>query len=397
LTRFFISENINCVLRQSHSGRHMGESTRYSEHLLEDLYRVYGDVGSVGRSIDFLSRSLSLPGKNTQELAKNLASQGYIKRVISGREVGYVLTLKGASYFAQRFLNVSPALIERTLSATAIVALVDYVYSRLRGWELKTVLREAFRTERYPVFQRATKARLFGLLEDNNAPFRCVYIYRLVRELLHPSRFSGEIVSQHERNSLRRVLREEGVLNELEGKTDDRPWVSPSDLKVGNARLYALRDQLVLLQDLPPQKRGLAFERFLSSLFQLFGLDPRGSFRLHGEQIDGSFEIGAEIYLLEAKWHRQPIGEAPLLVFREKVESKSTWSRGLFISYSGFTSKGIEQFSRGRATNIIGMSGQDLFLILEGRIPLVDAILKKARKAAETGQFYVPVQELLSI
>ena len=221
------------------------------------------------------------------------------------------------------------------------------MHSRLRGRELKTVLREAFRTERYPIFQRATKARLFDLLEDNNAPFRCVYIYRLARELLHPSRFSGEIVSQRERNSLRRVLREEGVLTELEGKTDDRPWVSPFDLKVGNARLYALRDQLVLLQDLPPQKRGLAFERFLSSLFQLFGLDPRGSFRLHGEQIDGSFEIGAEIYLLEAKWHRQPIGEAPLLVFREKVESKSTWSRGLFISYSGFTYKGIEQHEKG--------------------------------------------------
>jgi hypothetical protein len=168
----------------------IAENTRYSEHLLEDLYRIYGDVGGVGRSIDFLSRSLSLPEKYVRELAANLISQGYIREVTSNRGPGYILTSKGGSYFARRFLEVSPALIERTLSATAIVAIVDHVYARLRGRELKVLLREAFRTEKHPVFERATEKRLYNLVQDHNVPFRCAYIYRLTRELLHPSRFS---------------------------------------------------------------------------------------------------------------------------------------------------------------------------------------------------------------
>jgi hypothetical protein len=375
----------------------MVENTRYSEHLLEELYRVYGDVGGVGRSVDFLSRSLALPEKYVRDLAVNLIDQGYIREIISGRRLGYVLTSKGGSYFARRFLEISPALIERILSATAIVALVDHIYNRLRGQELKVFLREAFRTEKYPIFERATKKRLYNLLQDHNAPFRCAYIYRLARELLHPSRFSGERVSQRDRESLRRVLREEGVLAELERKNDERPYESALALTVEYNRLHILKHEWTRLQGMPPHERGFAFERFLRDLFYFVGLAPRESFRLYGEQIDGSFAIGAETYLVEAKWHRLPIGQAPLLVFKGKVESKAVWSRGLFMSSSGFTSEGIEAFSRGRATNIIGMSGQDLFLILDDRISLTDAILKKARGAAETGRFYVPVQELLSI
>ncbi|GAI90321.1 unnamed protein product, partial [marine sediment metagenome] len=183
---------------------------------------------------------------------------------------------------------------------------------------------------------------------------------------------------------------------ELEATNYEIPDVRTSALNIEDDQLSALKKQLLILQGMPPQKRGFAFERFLNDLFQVFSLNPRSSFRLHGEQIDGSFEINSEIYLMEAKWHEAPIGNAFLLVFREKVESKSTWSRGLFISYSGFTHEGTEAFSRGRATNIIGINGQDLFLILEGRISLVDAILRKARNAAETGRFYVPIHELLS-
>ena len=54
-----------------------------------------------------------------------------------------------------------------------------------------------------------------------------------------------------------------------------------------------LQPQLMSLQSMEPQPRGYAFEAFLSRLFQQFGLAPRGSFRLRGEQIDGSFRLHA--------------------------------------------------------------------------------------------------------
>ena len=159
--------------------------------------------------------------------------------------------------------------------------------------------------------------------------------------------------------------------------------------------LADLKRKLLQLDKLDPHNRGFEFERFLKDLFESHNLAPRGSFRLTGEQIDGSFELNSDMYLLEAKWHTKQTAQVDLLAFREKVESKSAWSRGLFISNSGFTDEGLSAFARGRATNIIGMTGQDLYFVLSGEISLIDALIQKARKAAETGEFYVSVFDLL--
>jgi hypothetical protein len=66
----------------------------------------------------------------------------------------------------------------------------------------------------------------------------------------------------------------------------------------------------------------------------------------------------------------------------------------LFISDCGFSQDGLTAFSRGRSTNIIGMTGQDIFFILEGAMSLVDVINRKARHAAETGEFFISVFDL---
>lgn len=164
---------------------------------------------------------------------------------------------------------------------------------------------------------------------------------------------------------------------------------------VSPAQLETLKQQLLQLNQLEPKQRGFAFERFLQDLFEAHGLAARHAFRLVGEQIDGSFELNSDIYLLEAKWQSKPTAQDDLLIFREKCESKSTWTRGLFVSHSGFSSDGIAAFARGRATNIVGMTGEDLYFILNGEIPLIEAITRKVRQAAETGEFHVPIFQLL--
>jgi len=170
-----------------------------------------------------------------------------------------------------------------------------------------------------------------------------------------------------------------------------KPFVMP----VKPSDLTKLREDLLIVSKLDPQQRGFAFEKFLNALFALFGLAPRNSFRLVGEQIDGSFQINADTYLVEAKWQAKPTAQDDLLIFRGKVEAKSTWARGLFISHSGFADDGLTAFSRGKATNIVGMSGQDLYFILSGEISLVDAVNQKARRAAETGAFFVPIFDII--
>jgi hypothetical protein len=174
----------------------------------------------------------------------------------------------------------------------------------------------------------------------------------------------------------------------------DKPK-TPKYSAVSSDALAKLKEQLLALDKLDPQARGFAFERFLKDMFECHQLAPRSSFRLVGEQIDGSFDLNGDVYLLEAKWHARQTAQVDLLAFREKVESKSAWSRGLFVSNSGFTDDALTAFARGRATNIIGMTGQDLFFILSGEISLTDALSKKTRRAAETGEFYVSVFELV--
>lgn len=154
------------------------------------------------------------------------------------------------------------------------------------------------------------------------------------------------------------------------------------------------QELLVALSNVSPQVKGLRFESFLTELFAAFELAPRGSFRLAGEQIDGSFKFDSEIYLIEAKWQADKIGNAELLTFFGKVDGKAKWSRGMFISYSGFTDDGLRAFGRGRQTNIICLDGLDLYSILSGQLGLTEVIDKKVRRAAETNRAFVPVREL---
>lgn len=91
------------------------------------------------------------------------------------------------------------------------------------------------------------------------------------------------------------------------------------------------------LQDLSnlddsPQLRGFAFEKYMNNLFETNGLQPRGGFKIEGEQIDGSFVLYDEVYLLEAKWTNKPIDKRELVIFNEKVTSKSGFTRGLLVT-----------------------------------------------------------------
>ena len=160
------------------------------------------------------------------------------------------------------------------------------------------------------------------------------------------------------------------------------------------AKAQELSTLLIEITKLDPQIRGLRFEDFLNELFSGFGLAPRGSFRLVGEQIDGSFRLHGQTYLVEAKWHGPRIGFADLMTFSGKVGGKASWSRGLFVSNSGFTTDGLEAFARGRQTNLICADGLDLYEVLSRRVSMIAVLEEKERRAAETNRAFVPVRDL---
>lgn len=142
------------------------------------------------------------------------------------------------------------------------------------------------------------------------------------------------------------------------------------------------------------QKAGRELETVLNRLFELSGLAPREPFRVTGEQIDGSFELDHEVYLLEAKWEKKPLAEAPLLIFRGKVTGKSRYTRGVFVAINGLTDEAKEAIGTGKENVFFVMEGYDLTMILEGAIPLSSFLRQRQRLLADEGAICVPYTEL---
>lgn len=179
------------------------------------------------------------------------------------------------------------------------------------------------------------------------------------------------------------------------GKLPRRGGGNASSEDAPDAKSIAkLNDELMALHTVEAVNRGFAFEKFLSQLFAVYDLAPRGSFRITGEQIDGSFTLDNEVYLLEARWRNEQAANGDLLTFSGKVGGKAEWARGLFVSYSGFSKDGLTGFGQGRRTNIIGIDGLDLHHILSGSLDFREVMRKKMRRAAETNRVHVPAREL---
>ena len=125
---------------------------------------------------------------------------------------------------------------------------------------------------------------------------------------------------------------------------------APAPSRIDAATASSLAGRLLDVSKLEPQPRGYAFEKFLKEMFDAYGLSARASFRLVGEQIDGSFVSGGDTYLLEAKWTNALVDAATLRAFNAKVEDPpvspgSCWS-------SGFSSDGLTAFGRATASSV---------------------------------------------
>ena len=160
--------------------------------------------------------------------------------------------------------------------------------------------------------------------------------------------------------------------------------------------LRKLRDAFFALHaDMDRQRAGHALEDLLNELFDAYDLAPRGRFRLTGEEIDGSFELDHETYLVEAKWENKALSEAPLMVFREKVMSKSRFTRGVLIAVNDVTMDAKEAIYRGKQPTFFVVTGHDLTMLLLEAIDLVTFLRVRARLLGE-GRVFVPFQEVVA-
>jgi hypothetical protein len=115
--------------------------------------------------------------------------------------------------------------------------------------------------------------------------------------------------------------------------------------------------------------------------------------RSRSQIIPGTTNAGqVKTYLIKAKWQAAPTGVADLHTFHGKLERKAAWTRGLFVSNSGFTEDGLVAFGRGKRVEC--MDGLDLFDTLSRELPLNCVLESKVRRAAETGLPFARVRDL---
>lgn len=138
------------------------------------------------------------------------------------------------------------------------------------------------------------------------------------------------------------------------------------------------------------RKRGYEFEKLLNSLFALDELDPRTGYRPSGEQIDGSIYFDGRVYLLEAKWHAEPLPASTLYQFKGKVDGKLAGTIGIFISMSGYSEDAVDALVLGKDLNIILFDRRDMDAAITRGRGFRQTLKMKIRKACEEGTIYFP-------
>jgi len=240
---------------------------------------------------------------------------------------------------------------------------------------------------RESVYQRVTldlmlsiaNMRRFPDLEKlEDGPLRVAEAERAVAELRRWTEQIEGLIADDERviRELRAAREQSEALRHFADDVDA--------LKQSFLRLHA---------DAHTHERGRAFESFLATLFALFDMEPRLSYSLEREEVDGSLSFDTDDYIVEARWRKEPSSRADADVLAAKVRRKGKNALGLFISVNGFSNDAIAAYNE--STPFMAMDGSDLIQVLDQRVRLDDLLRRKKRHANETGSCYFAASNLL--
>ncbi len=153
-----------------------------------------------------------------------------------------------------------------------------------------------------------------------------------------------------------------------------------------------------LFAETNPYKRGKQLEGILNDLFAFAGILVKEAFIVKGdekqgilEQIDGAVDFEGMVYLVEMKWHADPIGRAELAPHMVSVFNRGDVG-GIFISYSGYSSPAIDEARTGLAQKTFILTELQEIIEVVDREGDLKAYLKAKLNQARTHRnpFYKP-------
>jgi hypothetical protein len=154
----------------------------------------------------------------------------------------------------------------------------------------------------------------------------------------------------------------------------------------------SLRDEfLSLCGECNHQQRGYLLEKFLHKLFEVERLDPKASFKIVGEQIDGSFIWNSHVHLVEAKWVSSPVAGAEFGAFIYKLSGKTMDTHGLYIAINGYSPEAVSGLKGKGELRFVCIDGAHILRSLEVGQCLEKLLNTIWRHASQTGEAYLPV------
>lgn len=197
----------------------------------------------------------------------------------------------------------------------------------------------------------------------------------------------------------RRAIGDDPIEAEIQRRERDKAKAvreqSLSNQREMASRLQALNQEfmaLVTATGITPQQRGFRLEKLFFDLLHLSDIEHTRPYRTPGgEQIDGHFKYEKFDYLVEAKWTQEPTKQPELSIFDGKIRGKAQSTRGFFISSSDFDPLAVQKYS-GDSPRILLMTGEDLALVLSGRIHFSDALKAKVDAIVRQGIILLTVR-----
>ncbi|MCZ7400771.1 MAG: restriction endonuclease [Candidatus Methanoperedens sp.] len=187
--------------------------------------------------------------------------------------------------------------------------------------------------ERREILKRVTEFQDFSVCWENDRAAARGYVAQ-VRELVHVKDSFTRMQIERDDERRKRFAEQTAHFN----AEKDRK----AKIETVKAELYTL------FGEQNAKKCGKALEGVINSLFAANGILVREAFTVKGacsdgiiEQIDGLVELDGHLYLVEFKWWNKPLGTADVSPHLVRVYNRGGQARGIFISYSEFTTPAI--------------------------------------------------------
>jgi hypothetical protein len=146
-------------------------------------------------------------------------------------------------------------------------------------------------------------------------------------------------------------------------------------------RWVRLGEEYRCLEKSDPHKRGHLFEKLLAQVISMDAWACEINVRGPGEEHDIVVHREREYYLIECKWHNEPIGAKTVREFRDRVLA-SVGVKGILFSISDFTTPAIRDVESRLSDCIILLFGRkDIDALFEG-ITTFTALLGEKFNAA---------------